>query len=152
MKWIAKCIQTFFRASLGGVIILTPIFIVIYMVGGGGEPVSDSVEEGGDSLKTMYELQPGECFNVDTLVLPTVTSIACSAPHDMEVFAIIDMENMQLSPVDDLRAICVPLFENFAGIELDRSILQVSAWNPSDFDFMSGFRTTPCFFVPFRRN
>lgn len=146
MKFLVQCVKTFLMATIGAVAIAVPIAILAFVIAviDGMDPDSSAGSNPG-TVKSVFELQAGECFDVDPLALPAVASAACSAPHDMEVFALIDLEAMQLTPGPVVREVCLQIFPEFAGIDLESSVLEVGAWVPSDADYAAGFRISPCY-------
>lgn len=142
MTFLVRCLATFLMATLGALLVGVPLLLVVVVV-----MAVSGVDESDEAgvVKNVFELQVGECFDVDTSALPAVASVACSELHDMEAFALLDLDVLPLTPGPAIRDVCRQMFPDFAGIALEDSVLEVDAWVPTGTDYAGGFRIVPCF-------
>ena len=79
----------------------------------------------GCSNKSVYEMEVGMCFNVGdtsgTATLTTVPTVACSEPHDAEVFFIYNLTGVEVFDQDLVSTEgsngCIAPFQDYVGAD-----------------------------------
>ncbi len=125
------------RKSGGG--IMSKLWIVVVLVIGGFALFSFF-----DSSKTVDEIAVGDCLNTpEDDVFFEIDPIDCTEPHDLEVFALIDLGSVSsefstaaLYPGDDVvyeASIeeCWDEFERYVGVPYEDSVLFMDAFTPT---------------------
>jgi len=125
------------RKSGGG--IMSKLWIVVVLVIGGFALFSFL-----DGSKTVDEIAVGDCLNTpEDDVFFEIDPIDCAEPHDLEVFALIDLTSVSGEfsvgasyPGDDIvydAAIqeCWDPFERYVGIPYEDSVLFMDAFTPT---------------------
>ncbi|MDJ0924734.1 MAG: septum formation family protein [Acidimicrobiia bacterium] len=125
------------RRSGGG--IMSKLWIVVVLVVGGFALFSFL-----DSSKTVDEIAVGDCLNTpEDDVFYEIDPIDCTEPHDLEVFALVDLSTVGSEfsfaasyPGDD--AVydaayneCWDEFERYVGVPYEDSVLYMDAFTPT---------------------
>lgn len=97
-----------------------------------------------DSSKTVDDIAVGDCMNIpEEDVFSTVDTIDCSEPHDLEVFALVDLSiagsafsSVAAYPGDDpvyetAFDLCWDAFEPYVGVPYEDSALYMDAFTPT---------------------
>jgi hypothetical protein len=99
----------------------------------------------------VFQLKVGDCFNgASTGNVADVTVVACSSPHDAEVFATVPYPNApsDYPGSDVVKAIaddgCRTAFATFVGIGYDDSMYGLSYLQPTAESWKTGDRTIDC--------
>lgn len=113
---------------------------------GGGEGVIEGEGEATDA----FDIKVGDCLNdaaagTEVTVVPRV---ACSEPHDSEVFASLSMDDGEFPGSDAVYGFadagCSIEFANFVGIDYDISEFYVSWYEPTVQSWAEGDREILC--------
>lgn len=125
------------RKSGGG--FMSKLWIVVVLVVGGFALFSFL-----DGSKTVDEIAVGDCLNTpEDDVFFEIDPIDCTEPHDLEVFALVDLSSVSPDfaiaasyPGDELvyeSAIdeCYDEFERYVGIPYEDSVLYMDAFTPT---------------------
>jgi hypothetical protein len=109
-------------------------------------PAAPSGEE-----TSVFELEVGDCFSVDSDQLETVTVVDCEASHEYEVFALIDHEAGADEPYPGdsevlayADTVCQPPFEAYVGHDYETSIWYITSLSPSEETWADGDREIVC--------
>ena len=100
---------------------------------------------------SVFDLEVGHCFSVESDELETVVVVDCQEPHEYEVFSVLDHEagpdaafpgDQALLEYAD--AACQPPFEAFVGHDYQTSIWFITALSPSEQTWADGDREIVC--------
>ena len=121
----------------GGIASKLWIFVVLAVVGVG-------LFSFFDSSKTVDDIAVGDCLNIpDEDVFSTIDPLDCNEPHDLEVFALIDLSTVSPEyssiasyPGDD--AVyeaafneCWDEFEFYVGVPYEESVIYLDVFTPT---------------------
>ncbi len=111
------------------------VFVLVMMVVSGCGSLGDDDGEGAEVEALSLEL--GDCFNdPGSSSVESVMVVACSEPHDFEVYYIFELPEGEFPGVDVVEeqwiAGCLPEFEGFVGLPFDESVLDMSAIFPTE--------------------
>ncbi|MCP3996322.1 MAG: hypothetical protein GY722_14880 [bacterium] len=97
-----------------------------------------------DSSTTVDDIAVGDCLDTPSEdVFSTIETIDCSEPHDLEVFALVDLadfgpefSSVASYPGDDpvyeaAQALCWDAFEPYVGVPYEESVLYLDAFTPT---------------------
>jgi hypothetical protein len=100
---------------------------------------------------TVFALSVGDCVTDEAGAegeVESVTIVDCGQPHELEVFHRHDIEGESLpdaTGIDTLvREQCLPAFEQFVGLDLDSSALDVHYFSPTSDSWDAGDRELLC--------
>jgi hypothetical protein len=100
---------------------------------------------------SVFALSVGDCVTDEagaTGEVESVTIVDCGQPHELEVFHRHDIEGESLpdaTGIDTLvREQCLPTFEQFVGLDLDSSALDVHYFSPTSDSWDAGDRELLC--------
>ncbi len=100
---------------------------------------------------SVLDLEAGDCFSVESDEIATVTVVGCDAPHEYEVFAVLDHEAGTDAPhpgdaelVAYADAACQPSFEDFVGHDYQTSIWYITSLRPTETTWAEGDREIVC--------
>lgn len=116
------------------------------------EAPAESLVGTAEPQSSVLELTIGDCvmdagapLSADLTELPTV---ACSEPHDSELYAIVFAEDGNYPGVDELvaqgQAKCQSLFADFVGIDFRSSLLDFHFYYPTPSSWVQGDRSIYC--------
>lgn len=115
---------------------------------------SAGAEAGGSDTPTVnvLALEVGTCLNdVDQPLaqdLTEVPAVACTTPHQSEVFAAIDVKGTDYPGIDSLTETavreCQVEFERFVGVEFSASALNFHYYYPTTSSWAVGDRSIYC--------
>lgn len=107
-----------------------------------------------------FSLSAGDCLTVDREADPasgmgTVTKVHCDRLHDLEVFHVFDLTDLDVlrgSPQQGAQRLLAPIvagclegpFERYVGIHPDASSYQLFPIPPSQDELLAGDRTVAC--------
>lgn len=113
----------------------------------GGDP---GVVEGEGVVTDAFEIKVGDCLN-DAAAgdeVSAVPLVACSEPHDSEVYASLQMTDGDFPGEDAIYdfadAGCIDEFGDFVGVEYDLSTLYITWYNPIPAGWALGDREVLC--------
>ena len=129
------------RAYRPGLIVVALILFV----------VAGFIVFGSDPGASVTELGVGACFDEPTtLEVASVETVPCSGLHDYEVFGRVFLTGVDTAfpgraSVDEQAFFrCVPLFEDYVGLEYEVSILDVATLSPTAESWEDGDRGVTC--------
>lgn len=121
---------------------------LILIVGCGGDDGGGDGDNGGD--QSVFSLPVGTCFDdQEDGEITSVPAVDCSAPHDNEVFALIDYTESDEYPGSDEMSeigtdLCIEEFEAYVGLDYPSSELAVFAIYPTEASWNDGDREVIC--------
>lgn len=102
----------------------------------------------------VMELAEGQCFDGlgdidDSGFVISVTVVDCALPHEAELYATFEHEGAADLPDEEAMSIfggggCIDRFEAFAGIDFERSRLEVTYLSPTAISWSDGDRAIQC--------
>lgn len=106
----------------------------------------------GDSGRFVEDLSVGDCFQIPAEIeVVTVEIVSCEEPHDVEVYAVKQLDQGTDEPYPGLFAldessftVCVDDFEDFVGSPYEDSILDVFWFSPTPESWEEGDRLVTC--------
>ncbi|MGV8969439.1 MAG: septum formation family protein [Microbacteriaceae bacterium] len=111
--------------------------------------IGGTVEGEGDSTG-IFSIGVGDCLN-DAAAEGTVTSVptvACTEPHDSEVYAAVMLEDGEFPGQDAISAQaetgCIAEFAAFMGIDYEDSLADVQFYYPTQETWATGDREILC--------
>ncbi len=112
--------------------------------------VSPTASTGAEAT-SVFDLEAGDCFSVESDELTTVVVVDCEESHEYEAFAVLDHEAGEADPFpgDDAmleyaNTACQPPFQEFVGIEYEASIWYIRSVLPSEETWAEGDRELVC--------
>ncbi len=119
------------RHRRGGVASKVWILVVLAVIGVGAFSFFDS-------SKTVDDIAVGDCLNVpEEDIFSTIDPIDCAEPHDLEVFALVDLTGISVGyPGDDAvyeaaYNACWDEFEGYVGVPYEDSVLYLDVFTPT---------------------
>jgi hypothetical protein len=106
-----------------------------------------------DEPETLLGLEVGDCFDEpDTDEIIDVEVVACEEPHDAEVFALLDLDDLpdeidEQELFDTAEERCVDRFDGYVGTDYLSSRLHVLALVPTEEAWLAGDRNAACYVV-----
>ena len=105
----------------------------------------------GPRQTSVFDLDAGDCFTIDTDEVLTVGLVECTGAHLYEVFALLDHPAGAREPFPGDQALlefadtaCQPPFEEYVGHDYQTSIWYISALRPSEETWADGDREIVC--------
>ena len=105
----------------------------------------------GAEQTSVFDLEVGDCFSVESDELTTVVVVGCDESHEYEAFAVLDHEAGEADPYPGDEAMleyantaCQPPFQAFVGIEYEASIWYIRSVLPSEETWAEGDRELVC--------
>ncbi|MDD9888853.1 MAG: septum formation family protein [Gammaproteobacteria bacterium] len=129
------------------VIVVVLVLIIVGLLGNAAINYSgngnDSAQVADASVPSASSLNIGDCFNYNTMTnaegvsaISGITAMACSAPHDNEIFSVSIVDEEVFPGSDTLerlaRSYCVENFAAFIGVAYGDSIFGISYLYPSE--------------------
>lgn len=106
----------------------------------------------GCSEGNVFALEQGDCFDLAADVGDAVTDVevvACSEPHDNEVFATFDLDGDEFPGAPQVQAEatngCLERFDEFVGLAYAESRYVQSSFFPTEDSWSSDDREVVCF-------
>jgi hypothetical protein len=100
---------------------------------------------------SVFDLEVGDCFSVESDELTTVVVVACEESHEYEAFALLDHEAAAADPYPGDEAMleyantaCQPPFQAYVGREYETSIWYITSVFPSEETWAAGDREFVC--------
>ncbi|MTV25235.1 septum formation protein [Nitriliruptoraceae bacterium ZYF776] len=102
----------------------------------------------------VFDLSVGDCFNTpeDLAEVSDVEIVECSEPHDVEVFATVELADDEDGEYPGTQAVfrdseerCIEQFEAYVGRDYATSRLAVGTFVPSSDTWRAGDRDATCF-------
>ena len=100
---------------------------------------------------SVFDIEAGDCFSVDSDQFDTVVVVNCEQPHEYEAFHVFDHEAGPDEPYpgDDVLfdfadTECQPPFEEYVGHEYQTSIWFITSITPSEDTWADGDREIVC--------
>ncbi len=97
-----------------------------------------------DSSKTVDDIAVGDCLDIpEEDVFSTIDTIECTEPHDLEVFALVDLSDVSIefssvsaypgdtAVYDAAFDACWDEFEFYVGVPYEDSVLYMDAFTPT---------------------
>ena len=105
----------------------------------------------GAEPTSVFDLEVGDCFSVESDELTTVVVVDCEESHEYEAFAVLDHEADEADPFPGDEAMleygntaCQAPFQAYVGIEYESSIWYISSVLPSEETWATGDRELVC--------
>jgi hypothetical protein len=138
------------KSKKGLLVVLGVVLVVVLAAIGGIVLVS-----GGSSGTKYADLKVGQCFQHPGSSFTTVTVVACTKPHDLEVYAIVtDTAGPKvafpgMNPLLQYASpLCLAQFRAYAGVPFEQLNLQDDYITPREAAWKSGVRTVVCAVAP----
>lgn len=100
---------------------------------------------------SVFDLEVGDCFSVESDELATVVVVACEESHEYEAFAVLDHEAGEADPypgddamLDYGNTECQAPFQVYVGVEYETSIWYITSVFPSEETWAAGDRELVC--------
>jgi hypothetical protein len=106
-----------------------------------------------DDTTAVAALQEGDCIRDPGLVevIEDVEAVGCDEPHEVEVFAVIELPDADGAPYLGEELVyagamdrCLPRFAGYVGTPYEESVYWVDAWTPVEEGWDGGDRTVLC--------
>ena len=117
---------------------------------GSSATVAPSASTGAEAT-SVFDLEVGDCFSVESDELTTVAVVDCEESHEYEVFALLDHEAGEADPYPGDVAMleygntaCQAPFQAYVGIEYEASIWFITSVFPSEETWAAGDREIVC--------
>jgi hypothetical protein len=105
----------------------------------------------GGEETSVFDLEVGDCFSVESEELTTVAVVDCEQSHEYEVFALLDHEAGEADPYPGDEAMleygntaCQAPFQEYVGTEYEASIWFITSVFPSEETWGAGDREIVC--------
>jgi len=105
----------------------------------------------GAAATSVFDLEVGDCFSVESDELTTVAVVDCEESHEYEVFALLDHEAGEADPYPGDEAMleygntaCQAPFQEYVGIEYEASLWFITSVFPSEGTWGAGDREIVC--------
>lgn len=105
----------------------------------------------GAEATSVFDLEVGDCFSVESDELTTVVVVACEDSHEYEAFALLDHEAGEADPYPGDEAMleygntaCQAPFQAYVGREYESSIWYITSVLPSEETWAAGDREFVC--------
>ena len=113
-------------------------------------PVSPTASTGPEAT-SVFDLEVGDCFSVESDELVTVAVVDCEQLHEYEAFALVDHEALEADPHPGDEAMleygntaCQAPFQEYVGSEYETSIWYITSVLPSEETWAAGDREFVC--------
>ena len=113
-------------------------------------PVSPTASTGAEAT-SVFDLDVGDCFSVESDELTGVVVVACEESHEYEAFAVVDHEAGEADPYPGDEAMlehgntaCQAPFQAYVGREYEASIWYITSVFPSEETWAAGDREFVC--------
>jgi hypothetical protein len=113
-------------------------------------PVSPTASTGAETT-SVFDLEVGDCFSVESDELATVDVVDCDESHEYEAFALLDHEAGEADPYPGDEAMleygntaCQSPFQAYVGSEYETSIWYITSVLPSQETWDAGDREFVC--------
>jgi hypothetical protein len=100
---------------------------------------------------SVFDLEVGDCFSVESDELTTVVVVDCEQSHEYEAFALLDHEAGEADPYQGDDALleygntaCQSPFQAYVGSEYEASIWYITSVLPSEETWIAGDREFVC--------
>ncbi|MDP9134533.1 MAG: septum formation family protein [Actinomycetota bacterium] len=114
-------------------------------------PPTPSTGTGAGEETSVFELEAGDCFSVESDELTTVAVVDCEQSHEYEAFALLDHEAGEADPYpgDDAMleygdTACQAPFGEYVGREYQASVWYITSLYPSEQTWADGDRELVC--------
>ena len=106
-----------------------------------------------DNTTAVATLQEGDCIEDPGLVevIENVEAVGCDQPHEVEVFAVVEIDDPDGSRFPGNDALyedgmdrCLPRFAGYVGTSYEESVYWVDAWTPVEEGWDRGDREVLC--------
>ena len=105
----------------------------------------------GGGETSVFDLEVGDCFSVESDELTTVVVVDCEQSHEYEAFALVDHEAAEADPYPGDEAMleygntaCQAPFQAYVGSEYETSIWFITSVFPSEETWAAGDREIVC--------
>ena len=105
----------------------------------------------GAEATSVFDLEVGDCFSVESDELTTVVVVDCEDSHEYEAFALLDHEAGEADPYPGDEAMleygntaCQAPFQAYVGREYESSIWYITSVLPSEETWAAGDREFVC--------
>lgn len=100
------------------------------------------------SAENVFSLDVGECLNDEGhLFVRDVPKLDCAVPHDLEVFASLDLTSTEFDLIrtkTEAEEACKGPYEEFVGLSFDDSMLDLLTYHPTADSWLLGDRHVTC--------
>lgn len=115
------------------------------------EPAASPTAAPSGEETSVFDLEAGDCFSVDSDQFDTVVVVDCEQPHEYEAFHVFDHEAGPDDPYPGDDALfefadteCQPPFEEYVGHDYQTSIWFITSITPSEDTWADGDREIVC--------
>jgi len=130
------------KRKLSARTIISLVIVAVILIAGISYVASGNVS--ANSIKV------GACFtDVSGDTVSTIKTVACTKPHDSEVFLNQKMSAVTYPTHDDwtglVQQYCLPAFASYIGVDYNDSSLDISYFYPSSTSWSQGDKTLTCY-------